>query len=241
VVVNTRTLKTSALQIRANQLDLLSRLAEDIAHEIKNPLHAIVINLELLKTRLAEGKAESAQERADALREEVARLQIAVDGLLALVRSGPGGGDGVSLRTALRELGPALELQCRLTGVELTVEAPPADDHVGIAPEALRHMILSLVSNALRAMRSGGELELAVTRVRTEIALSLRGTGLAFTAEDVAGRSAADIPAPGSPGAALAFASQIAAEAGGRIELEDPGGHAQGPGIRLVLPRTSGA
>ena len=38
--------------IRENKLELVERLADDLAHEIKNPLHSMVINLEVLRRRL---------------------------------------------------------------------------------------------------------------------------------------------------------------------------------------------
>ena len=50
----------AALALRANKLDLLERLADDLAHEIKNPLHSMVINLEVLKRRVA--RADSPDE-----------------------------------------------------------------------------------------------------------------------------------------------------------------------------------
>src|SRR5690606_30390207 len=41
------------MMIRDNKLALVERLADDLAHEIKNPLHAMVINLEVLRRRIA--------------------------------------------------------------------------------------------------------------------------------------------------------------------------------------------
>ena len=50
-------------QIRANRYELVSGLADDLAHEIRNPLHAIVINLEVLRLRVTRGDAPAALER----------------------------------------------------------------------------------------------------------------------------------------------------------------------------------
>ena len=45
----------SDLDTRANRYDILSRLADDLAHEIKNPLNAIVVNLEVLRRKIETG------------------------------------------------------------------------------------------------------------------------------------------------------------------------------------------
>jgi branched-chain amino acid aminotransferase len=55
--------RISEEQFRANRFALVSRLADDLAHEIKNPLNAIVINLEVLRTRVARADADGALTR----------------------------------------------------------------------------------------------------------------------------------------------------------------------------------
>src|SRR5262245_11439961 len=73
-------------QIEAGRFGLVRRLADDLAHEFKNPLHALVINLEVLKRRVEKGSAEAALERAAVLEHEVHRLDGLLDALLRLLR-----------------------------------------------------------------------------------------------------------------------------------------------------------
>lgn len=240
--MNTRTLETSAIQIQANRLDLLSRLADDIAHEVKNPLHAMVINLELLKRRVTDGKNESALERADVLRQEVGRLHQTVDGLLALFRPPSDRHQDVSLSALIQELAPVLRLQSRFARVELTLSTTSAD-HVQIVPDAFKQAVLNLVSNALDAMQpDGGRLDLGISTAAHEIALHVRDTGPGIAGDDFEWLTATGTSTiPGRSGLGLAVARTIVTDAGGRIELEDPGGPSSGAGIRLVLPRPPGA
>ena len=48
--------------IRENKLALVERLSDDLAHEIKNPLHSMVINLEVLRRRLVRLEPEAGED-----------------------------------------------------------------------------------------------------------------------------------------------------------------------------------
>src|SRR5690606_31396497 len=73
-------------QSRAIRYDLVSRLADDLAHEIRNPLNAIVINLEVLRGRVQRGDTAAALERIAVVEQETRRLHLIVDRLLQLLR-----------------------------------------------------------------------------------------------------------------------------------------------------------
>ncbi|NIP60786.1 MAG: hypothetical protein GWO00_23330, partial [Gemmatimonadetes bacterium] len=55
-------------------LELVSRWADDLAHEIKNPLHAMVINLELVKRRATGEDAGALIQRAEVVESELYRV-----------------------------------------------------------------------------------------------------------------------------------------------------------------------
>jgi CheY-like chemotaxis protein len=76
------------VSLRANKLDLLERLADDLAHEIKNPLHSMVINLEVLKRRLnrvKNGEVDDVLRYAGVLGEELDRVHRRIELLLRLL------------------------------------------------------------------------------------------------------------------------------------------------------------
>jgi signal transduction histidine kinase len=75
--------------IRENKLALVERLADDLAHEIKNPLHSMVINLEVLRRRIARLEGDSNEDLlryAGVLNAELERVSRRVELLLRLVR-----------------------------------------------------------------------------------------------------------------------------------------------------------
>jgi len=78
-----------ALVLRANKLDLLERLADGLAHEIKNPLHSMVINLEVLKRRVARADSpDEVQRYIGVLAGELERVNRRIELLLRLSRPG---------------------------------------------------------------------------------------------------------------------------------------------------------
>ena len=107
----------SALEILANRFQLVSRLADDLAHEIKNPLHAMVINLELVKRRAQAGDVSTVLERADLASAEVMRVNALLDQLLQLLRPARQGDRVLDLDAAVGEVLPLLAHQARLSKV----------------------------------------------------------------------------------------------------------------------------
>jgi signal transduction histidine kinase len=101
-------------QFRAIRFDVVSRLADDLAHEIRNPLNAIVINLEVLRARLKRGDGTAALDRTDVIEHEARKLHLLVDCLLQLLR--PDRSDSVNsdLGQVLDDVLPLIEAQVSL-------------------------------------------------------------------------------------------------------------------------------
>lgn len=140
----------------ASRYVLVSRLADDLAHEIKNPLHAMVINLEVLRRRLAAGDAEIALERAAVIEQEIERTHHLVDLMLKLVR--PDRNDeqhAHSLTGALEEVLPLIELQAKLARVTLHCEDMDIDAPIGVAHPALKFALLALTTPIIEHLRAG--------------------------------------------------------------------------------------
>lgn len=241
--VKTGTLSVTSLHVQANRLDLLSRLADDLAHEIKNPIHAAVINLELLKRRIGSGEAEGALERVHRLEEEIARVHQLAEWLLQLLRPSREGPEPIDLDQLVSDMLPALEVLGKVSRVLVWYE--PAEQGAAVAaPRAeLRHALLNLVANALDAMRpGGGRLDLRGSCTAGEVGLLVRDSGPGV-AEEVAERIGTPgySTRPGRSGLGLAVARALIEGAGGRIELAPSGGTGEGAAFLLALPRTTGA
>lgn len=130
---------------RANRYDVVSRLADDLAHEIKNPLNAIVVNLEVLRRRVEQGDTTVALERARVIDHEVTRVHGLVDQLLRLIRPGRDEQRVLALDVLLTELAPVLELQAK--AARATFEfAAQNDVFVNASAEAIKFAVLNVIT-----------------------------------------------------------------------------------------------
>jgi two-component system, NtrC family, C4-dicarboxylate transport sensor histidine kinase DctB len=133
-----------AFDSRANRYDVVSRLADDLAHEIKNPLNAIVVNLEVLRRKIETGASQVAIERANVVDQEIARVHLLVDQLLQLMRPTRGEIRTISVDETLDELRPVLDAQAKAARVNLEMAAD-AGLFVRAAREVVKFAVLNLV------------------------------------------------------------------------------------------------
>lgn len=167
--------ESSLADILVNRLRLLDRVADELAHEVKNPLNAAVINLELLKRRLREGQAEGALERAERVGGEIDRVHALVEALFEILRPDRDGDEEVEVDRTLDALMPVIELQARLGGVAFERERSGAVACVSVDPAVLRQVVLNVVASAIDAAPKG-RLALRTHAADGEIVLSMRCT-----------------------------------------------------------------
>lgn len=227
----------SPLAIRANRYDLVSRIADDLAHELKNPLHAMVINLELLRRRLHAGAGDAALDRIAAVEQETRRIDALLEQLLGLLRPARLDARPMTADDALTAILPLLEVLARLHHVHLDVEPLRTPVYLHIRPDRFRHAFLNLVVRAFDAAGdAGGRLRIQVTAHDTVVCFRV--------AHAAVGRAAAAVGRTQSPTADagdeldLAVAGALAAEMGGRLDVEQTGDDAGfDASLVLTLPR----
>jgi signal transduction histidine kinase len=232
--------RLARLDAEVRRIDRLAALGErvaEIVHEIRNPLVSVKTFLQLLPDRAHD--PEFRQSFFEVAGEELRRVERLLDVVLEHARPAEAGaGD------ACAPVAPTLAALARLVshgaaraGVELEVDAADALPDAAIGVDALRQVVLNLLSNALAVSPAG-------TRVR--LAAHERGTALEIDVEDAGPgvppalrerifepffSTRADRPG----GLGLAISKRIVEEAGGSIAVEDaPGG---GSRFRVSLPK----
>jgi signal transduction histidine kinase len=152
--------------LRANKLALVERLADDLAHEIKNPLHSMVINLEVLKRRVARSTADDASDLmryVGVLASELDRVNRRVELLLRMVRP-ERSGDPVPLTEAVDELLEVVELERERQAIEIEVVPPQHALRANLPRNLGRQIVLNLLVIALDAAGPGGTLTICCAR-----------------------------------------------------------------------------
>jgi len=169
----------------ASRLAAISRITGGVAHEIKNPLNAISLRLDLLRARLGEPEEELMAE-IDILSNEVRRLDRVVKTFLDFSRPVDVKLTEVDLIAIAREVAELTTPQARLANIQVWFEY--AGDAAPIRGDAdmLKQAILNLVLNAIEAMKNGGNLWLRVSRDGNAVVLNVSddGPGIPSDARD---------------------------------------------------------
>jgi signal transduction histidine kinase len=173
------------LERMASQLDIasrfaaISRLSGGVAHEIKNPLNAISLRLDLLRERLG-GPEEEMIAEIDILLKEVRRLDRVVKTFLDFSRPVEVKFDDVDLAALAHEIVDLMTPQARLAGVALQFEsAGELPARIRGDSDMLKQAVLNLVTNALDALgkTESGELRLRVSAEGEAVMMDVADNG----------------------------------------------------------------
>jgi signal transduction histidine kinase len=225
---------------RSLRLETLGAMAAALAHEIRNPLSTMSVNLQLLAEDFAQPSTPVEQRtlrRARLLLGEVKRLDAVVSDFLKLVRGYELKPEPVDLELLLAELLRFVEPENARLGIRSRVLADPAARFVQADPALLRTALMNLIVNAQQAMTgSGGEL-LIETRGReqdVEVRITDTGPGIPAELQEKVFRPWFSTK-EGGTGLGLPTARRILEELGGDIRLQSESG--QGTRFTLSLPR----
>jgi signal transduction histidine kinase len=164
----------------SRKLSALNRLTAGIAHEIKNPLNATMIHLELLRMELAD--REQPLEHVNVIARQVRRLDEVVQGFLKFTRPEDLHLRAVDLGGVFEQIRPIVEAEAQKHRVEIVMDLPPGLPPVEGDATLLEHAFLNLALNACQAMPEGGRLRVSAQvepARRISIDVEDTGTGIA--------------------------------------------------------------
>jgi signal transduction histidine kinase len=217
------------------QLDSLGRVYRTLAHELRAPLSAMVINLDLLRESLSrEGAPPPARRHVDVLREELNRLTRSLSGILTqTVPEAPP--ESFDLTVSLADLVALLTPQARRQSVELEARLPDEPLPVRGYPDRLRQAFLNVAVNALEAMPRGGRLTVEARRDGARARVALRDNGPGIPPEALPRLYDPNFSTKdGGSGIGLHVARALVELHGGEIQIESAPG--RGTDVRVFVP-----
>lgn len=228
--------KTQDALVRSEKLATVGHLAAGMAHELGNPLAAVLGYLELLQSDLPAG---SQREMVAHALKEIGRIDGLVRELLDYAAPSRGLTERFDPAAVLREAVTLLEHQGRLSahGVDATLLPATLPAVEGVKAKLLQ-VFVNLLLNALDASAAQQSLQVSAGVAKAEVWLSVEDAG-----EGIAPEARAHIfdpfftsKAPGrGRGLGLAVCQRVVAEMGGRIEVSSEVG--QGSRFTVCLRR----
>jgi signal transduction histidine kinase len=137
----------------ASRLSAISRITGGVAHEIKNPLNAISLRLDLLRARVENTGEDELIPEIDILSKEVRRLDRVVKTFLDFSRPVDVSFAEVDLGKIASEVANLMTPPAKLAGVDVKTDTPTEPTLMRGDSDLLKQAILNLVTNALEALR----------------------------------------------------------------------------------------
>jgi signal transduction histidine kinase len=226
---------------RAQHFALLGRLAAGVSHEIRNPLAAVFLQVDVLEEELQTPSPDNPAAVAEALDEiktNLARLDDLVQDYLTLARVTNLQREVQDIGTALQVWGTEMQHEIEGRGITIEMQGLAGLGRVAFHASTLRRAVLNLVQNAADAMPSGGTVILAGQSTATQVQLHVQDTGGGIPA-DLLEQVFEPLytTKPGGTGLGLYIVQEIVTAHEGQITVESVEG--QGTRFTITLPRAA--
>ncbi|MDX1764703.1 MAG: PocR ligand-binding domain-containing protein, partial [bacterium] len=148
----------------------MGSVAAGVAHEIKNPLNAIVIYLELLRKELNKHhlKKENIVEKLNVVEEEIERLSDMATEFLSYSNPAPLETSPIDVRILLEQVIRFLGYQAKKQTVVIQKHFSGSVQEICANHKQLKQAFINIILNALQVMPDGGKLKVAVDKIAGE-------------------------------------------------------------------------
>ncbi len=163
----------------SRRLSAIGRLTAGVGHEVKNPINAIVVHLELLRNKL-DGSDERALRHLDIIQSEIQRLDRVVQTLVDFSRPVELQLEEQDLRNVVSSVLMLASAELETRSVRVTSLLPQYPVMANIDSDLMKQALLNVVLNGGQAMADGGVLEvrLSADSRMTSIAIRDEGEGI---------------------------------------------------------------
>jgi PAS domain S-box-containing protein len=172
--------RTEELIRRMDRLTSIGQLSAGIAHEIRNPLASISLNVQMLSKKLPLGLA--AKNMVSDTLEGIERIKSLVKGMLNFAKPSTPALKRDSIARVLRNSISLLDSQLRKKRIEVKLDLPEDLPEVVFDEHQIQQVFVNLLLNGLEAMSDGGSIKIKSTigkdqKKRRHLALHIMDTG----------------------------------------------------------------
>ncbi|MGO8677442.1 MAG: sensor histidine kinase [Limisphaerales bacterium] len=233
--------RLEAAKLQGERLAVVGRMAAQLAHEVRNPLGSITLNLDLTRKeidRLAEGRRHAPDEGRGLIkdmREEVCRIGHVIEDYLQFARLPKLQRQPLALNAFLDQKLAFINTELERGKVRLSTHFDPAPVRINADADQLWQAMLNLIRNSREAMPCGGELTIDTRCECGQVVLLVSDTGIGMSEGQ---RQQVFAPffttKERGTGLGMALVHQIVTEHGGCIECQSALG--KGSTFAISLP-----
>jgi len=163
------------------QYSEIASLAGGLAHEIRNPLSTIRLNLNLLSEELEHGDSPRDRRMLNKLvtiQRECRQLEVILDAFLLFARVGQLRLEPADLNEIVKDFVSFVRPETAEHGIELSPHLDPDLPPVDLDESLFRQVLMNLVKNAQQSMPDGGLIELQTSRAGGNVILAIIDNGV---------------------------------------------------------------
>ena len=177
-------LATAEKLLQSERLAAVGRIAARITHEIRNPLSALGLNVEMLEDELNDfSRRDEVLPMLRIITREVDRLHQITEDYLRFARTPSRKPAAVNLVTVVEETVRLLSPECKRRGVECIPMLPDTELTSWADENQVIQALQNLMRNAMEAMPDGGELRVSAEKEGEDIVISVADRGQAIPEE----------------------------------------------------------
>jgi signal transduction histidine kinase len=170
----------------SRRLAAIGRLTSGVGHEVKNPINAIVVHLELLRNKL-DSSDDRALRHLEIIQSEIQRLDRVVQTLVDFSRPVELQLEEQDLRQVVSSVLLLASAEFATHNVQVSSLLPKAPVMAKIDADLMKQALLNVVINGAQSMASGGRLEVKLGGDSRAASISVRDEGEGI-ADDVRGK-----------------------------------------------------
>jgi PAS domain S-box-containing protein len=210
--------------LRWERLAAVGSMSAKVAHEIKNPLSALSLNMELLQDELngyQNADTQEARTLLTSMSTELGRLTTLTDEYLQFARLPKQNPEPINLNDLFTHLIPLLRAELHRRGIRLSLNLPAELPSLEGERNQLMQIFINLIRNAEEALPKGGQISISAAQSDSFLQIKVADTGL--------GIDPADLPKIFDPfyttkdtgtGLGLSFVQQVVREMGGKVTCD---------------------
>jgi signal transduction histidine kinase len=160
----------------SRRLSASGRLTRGVAHEVKNPINAIVLHLQLLRNKLAHQEPDT-RRHMDIIDSEIRRLDRVVQTLIDFTRPRDLHLEEVDLRRVMEDVAQLAAPDAEQHGVRIERRMPEQKLPIKVDLDLMKQAMLNVVINGVQAMPAGGVLTISARREGAAVIAEVQDQG----------------------------------------------------------------